>query len=571
MGDNPEPIRQRIEADYDDRGLKDAARDTAAVGEATEKAGDRAEQASKQTDKLTKESEQLSSAAKDQAHAQRRATGAVDDYGRSTDKATGKTGLFDKAIGLARGSLAGLVGGIIGGAGLNAAMQAYERHLDAINKRLEKNAQLTRDAADAALELQFLNLVPDPTERAFAEEQAVLAGRNPTEGVRAFGALRSKNANADREQLKQLLQLSALKAQQTTASIEDIAGGLSLINKFTNDPIAASNILEQGITEAGELDVAKFIPLMAKFLPKGVNIADLSAGESVGYVAGITGLGLPGEEAVTSLGNIALAIKGKGTPEGAKILEREQIDRSDFGEALRQISAAYAEGRIKPEELQLIGGDSALTGLASLADPKILADLQAGVGRVDAAGASDTLLVSEKAKAHFTPGSVAALNLQLNQAESALLQQQQNDTNAIQIKAARALVEQQLDQAVAAGNMSPAMADQKLATYDKAIRMGFGPSWAAQFAENAVVSPTIDGFTNAVGLSVAGPIPVIRSSFKSLAGTPDLSQAVDDQMSAGPDITADGPASVTNNYYGPVMNNRSDPATSGLDQRRPPN
>jgi len=61
---------------------------------------------------------------------------------------------------------------------------------------------------------------------------------------------------------------------------------LSTINKFTNDPVRASNILDQAITEAGEIDPAKFSPLLGKFLPVGVGIGGLQPAEAAGLLAG---------------------------------------------------------------------------------------------------------------------------------------------------------------------------------------------------------------------------------------------------------------------------------------------
>ncbi len=559
-------IKFRIEADADDaiQGLRDVVREQGKLSDEVKESGQVADQASDKARDRTRENKKLTRSLKDTGRAERRAADGADDYGRSASSAAGNTGLFAKAASAARGALTGMIGGFIGVSGINAAMAAYERHLDAVNSRLKENAQLTRAAADAALELQFLSLVPDPTERAFAEEQAVLAGRDPSEGVRAFGSLRSKNPNADREQLKQLLTLAALKGQQTTAPLIDIAGGLSTINKFTNDPIAASNILEQAIDEAGELQVAKFVPLLAKFLSTGVNVAGLTPGQSAGFVSGITGLGLPNEEAVTSLKNIALSIKGQGTPEGSKILEREDINRDDLPTALREIAAAFSEGRIAPEELQLIGGDSALTGLAALADERILDDLLASVGRVDESGRSKTLRVSQKAAAQFGADEIQSLNLNLKQNESRLLLQRQNDTRAIRIATARAIIDRELGNAVQSGELSEVDSQAKLAAFDRV--MARGNSSIVNAAEITEFEGTF--------FSKFDPRLLVTGGDGRIG--PELGDVVQRSLQAGPDITGEGLGAagrpvIQHINHGTIINQGRDPTRADLEVGEPLN
>jgi len=383
-----EPIKQRIEVQADDaqRELRETSRATDDMSRSTREAGEEANRASSEHDDLGKK-----------------------------------------------------LAGIVSGAALaQGAFSAYNDMVSANTRLLKENAEQAERVAKASLDLSFLQEAADPEERRFAQRAAVFAGRDPTEGLTAFGRLKSLNPQATQKELRELFGQVVAKGQQTQTPLGDLVQAFDVINKFVDDPIASGNILDQAITEAGEIDPAKLSPLIGQFLGTGVNLGKLEPGEAVGLLAGATGLGLPREKATTGLLNIVLALSGKNE-QGRRILTRAGVGRGDPIEQLRQISAAIRSGRLAEQDLETIVGRDALPLATALANERLLEGrVLSSAANVQAAGQRPESQILEKSARQFREDLQLALNLGVEQSKAEEQFIQGQDIRAQRVSAARA-------------------------------------------------------------------------------------------------------------------------------------
>jgi len=245
-----------------------------------------------------------------------------------------------------------------------------------------------------------------------------------------------------------------------------------VLYRRTGDARQSGNILSEAIDQAGEGDPAKLGEEIKKFLGIGEQIGGLTTAQAAGFAAAGTSLGLPNEIATTGLKNVLFAIRGKGTPGGNAVLEREGIDRDDVELAIMQIAEARESGRISNAEFEeLYGREGAPVG-AVLGDPATARRFLAGVDEVEAASERSASQNREKAAGVFQPGSIQALNLQAKQGESRAESIRASSVSAAEQDAARAELAAELEGRIAGGTITPARAEQVREEFDALIAQG---------------------------------------------------------------------------------------------------
>lgn len=415
--------------------------------------------------------------------------------GNEAEQTTQKQGRLSGAFSGVLGSLKGLLAPAAGIAAATKAWSEYNRVVEVANQALKENARLTREAAQAALDLQSLNMVPDPEARAFAEETAVVAGREPTEGITAFGQLKSKFPDKGDEELREMFRVIAAKGQQTTAPLSTLVDTFSLLTKETGgDPVRAANILEQSITEAGEIDLTRVTPQIQKLVGVAKQVGGLTTAQGAALGVTATQLQLPREIATTGLRNVILSIAGRGTPEGRKILEREGVKRENIFEALQQISDAFSAGRITGPELEALGGRETIAVFSRLADPQILQRELERIQRIQRAADRPELMLEEKAENLFGAGSFQQLNLRAKQEEAEAKRIRGRSRRALRLEVARSTINRVLTHAVSEGQITPDEKEAALQTFNRQVAQGRSLERALQITE---MSSTSSGFWTA--------------------------------------------------------------------------
>ncbi|MEA3366668.1 MAG: hypothetical protein U9R68_00990 [Planctomycetota bacterium] len=283
----------------------------------------------------------------------------VEDAGRKAKKSGG---LF---AGLGR-KLMGLAAGVVG-------IQQITRAIQAQTRALEENAEAAAKQQNALLRLQFLgDFFQEKPE--LRKEVGALAefGRRPFEEVAgAWYNLRSKNAALSSEGRMGILR-EALEMGRTDPEmpLDQLVDMFSLYAKQSGETDAnrIQNVLQQTITEAGGsgADVAAYMP---RFLPIGI-----SGGLSPSQAAGLWAYGTTQESeasvATTGLRAIMMGLQGKGTPQGAKLLQQYGVTQNmGFFEKLKALSAADIDLATAETLFQREG---AAMGLAMLRDPDAL-------------------------------------------------------------------------------------------------------------------------------------------------------------------------------------------------------
>jgi len=362
--------------------------------------------------KVSAEEKKLAREVKDTGKASKDASRDHDEAGMSLDRM--------------RESARGLISTFVGAAGLQQAIQAIRSEMQAF-------VQDTEAVVEASLNLQFLDQEFDPQQREFVGKAAAFAGRSVTETARAFGELRSRLPQLDKQQQQQLFLQVAESGLTTEAPLQSLVNAFATIQQFEKDPQKAQNILREAINQAGVSDPGKLSPLFAKFLGVGTGLGGLDAGEAAGVAAAATGLGLNPEEAITGIKNVTLSLRGKGTPAGRGILDAAGIAQdAPLLQQLQSLSAAVQSGQITEAQLEEIGGREAVGVFSSLVDPQQLKDFLAKVRSVDAAQDTDRDLTAEVIQNQVKDDERLRLSINLRQERARL-------------EAARATSERSLD------------------------------------------------------------------------------------------------------------------------------
>jgi len=280
---DPPPIRQRIEADFDDKGFKAAARDTKALGDATEKSGKQADQASRKTrtreqkladlqrclvelvraeDRHEREVNQGRQADERAIQASRRRQRQIDRTARALGNEQRVQNRASAAVSghaAAQAGLAGSLGGVgsavrgllpvLGvGVGLLGAYRLIKNELDAIIDRQEKafQTQVTLASAQRQLKKNLPGASSEEIDRLFGEAGRISLETGISEPVitSAFASAASATAG-DKEKFVPLVELAAQFSAEDPAQIASVAGGLGDTQGAiqTDDPFVALGFL----------------------------------------------------------------------------------------------------------------------------------------------------------------------------------------------------------------------------------------------------------------------------------------------------------------------------------------
>ncbi len=342
-------INFRIKAEGTEQTQQEMDRMTQSMGgfgDAAEKAGDDAQRASRGTDKL------------------------ADSTGKSAS-------LFDKAT----DGLASYAAGMLTvTAGLALANKLIREQI----KEFEKATEAAGKHQKAMLALQFLGdyYKEKPELRKEIAEMAEY-GRRPFEEVAvAAYNLRSKNA-AMTEPQRMGIMMEALEMGRTDPSLplDALVDMFSLYAKQSGvaDANRIQNVLQQTIAEAGgsAADVATYMP---RFLPIGM-AGGLKASEAAGLWAYATTQEAEASIATTGLRAIMMGLEGKGTPEGAKLLEQMGITQ-DMG-FFKKLDVLASQDIDLPTAELLFQREGAAMGLNILKDPSALMRAVRNVTAVD--------------------------------------------------------------------------------------------------------------------------------------------------------------------------------------------
>ncbi|MFA5187045.1 MAG: phage tail tape measure protein [Patescibacteria group bacterium] len=340
---------------------------------------------------------------------------ATDKLGAATDKAATK--------------LASMAAGYVS---IAALIAAATKALRAQTEALEENARVAAKHQNTLLRLQFLgDYYKDKPE--LRKEIAALAefGRRPFEEVAdAAYNLRSKNAGMTEAQRMGIMR-ETLEMGRTDPSLplNTLADMFSLYQKQSGitDANRVQNVLQKTIEEAGGsgADVAAYMP---RFLPIGM-AGGLSGSQSAGLWAYGTTLESEASVATTGLRAIMMGLQGKGTPEGAKLLEKMGITQDmSFFEKMNILSGQNID--LATAE-QLFQREGAAMGLNMLKDP---AAMMRSINSVTAADRGDIDLTKNKIEGLFGTDAVAKMEEDTRMLEVQIENIRANDARALKGK-----------------------------------------------------------------------------------------------------------------------------------------
>jgi|GEM_PF-3475017 len=422
------------------------------------------------------------------------------------------------------GAMPGSLGAMASGAGVaSMAWQALTDHVEAANRELERNAQLTRQSAEERLDLAALNRVDDPNDIEFLDAVAGFSGRTVGSAARAMTTLRSRFPNAPQEDIYKIVIEAAIAAQSSSASLATLSKGIAITYTGTKDPRVSANILSSAVDQAGEPDPERFIPLLGKFKAIGKEIGGMSDAEAAGYTAAATGLDINGDEAITGLKNLLISIAAPVTDEQKALHQRLGLNRNDLGMSLRRISEAKRTGQLTKDDLIMFSGRESLAVASALANPVALEEALRKVQTVVDEGSYEGNINAEKAKSIMGSNAIQPLNLLAKQSEQRQIAVRDKDVNAAHAKVGRSIIETILAKAVQDKAVTPADSEAILGSYDAQVATGTDPIDAADMAE--IERSVWSRMTNP---SVVGSRPRV-----------ELSDPLREQLEAGPQMDAD--------------------------------
>ncbi len=586
-----EPIKQPVEVVYEGEDAQAAARDMKAVGNAAEKSG---EQAAKSTPKLKTREQQLASQrarleqllrsedryeqalndgrrVSDRAteasrrrkreidklsrslaaerRVQDRATASVRRHAVAADTSAASAGRLGGVTGALTGRFASVGASLLGTGGLIAA-------LGILGRDLEERTRQTRDFLDANLELQFLSDSFNGQERDFLASASIFGGQDPSETTRAFTQLKSRFPGQSDEALQGLFLEILETGRATTAPLTPLTDAFSGLFQATGDAQASQNILRETIIQAGQADPQVITTLLGKFIGPGTGVLGLTAGESAGGVAGVTGLTTQRpEEQVQGLLTFLLNIKGKGTPDINEILEGAGIDRTsgDALEVASRVLDAVDRGKISIDQFETLTGREGIKIGSALLDPSRRTAFFEKVRKVAEQEFNTDDPTAQAIADQFQDDPRQALNFAIKQAETQAKVANSQDQGALEAALARQLLDNEL-KSRGKNAVSRFLAEK---SFDTAAALGVGSEAATTVGANAGTLTT----------PVFPLSPIQPGSVQDNADQRDIRDAVSEGVSGA----ASGQILVNKVEInrGTIVNNGRDPLTADLDQGRP--
>lgn len=404
------------------------------------------------------------------AAAQQRVGETADEAGTRGQQAGGKFDALGAIWGRAAGMLTGLVGGLVGASGLNAALQVNREEIEASQKALKEWV----DALAATVAL-----TQDPGFLRVATNAAIEGGRPIMEIGESLFAIASGTAGSTRDEqealLREVLELGKAEPLTPLGKITDLVVRLRNVSAGTLDAQQIQNLIAQ-VEGLGQVDIGD----LGRFLPRTIKpgeVAGLSLPETAGIFALLSQVFRP-EQAATATENILtrLAAPGEGAEAifGALGLGADSTAR----ERLRALVARQATQPLSAREIRdLVGegpGAAALPTLLGQFDR--LDDFQQQIAEAIAPGAPDLGALRVQTLRQHLPG-FAAVEL-TRQAEQRLAAARRADPEVERRQALRAGLEEEL----IAQDRSGFMRWLSLHSFDWLSGLGFNPDTALQGA-----------------------------------------------------------------------------------------
>jgi hypothetical protein len=450
---------------------------------------------------------------------QRRANETVRQSGQAFNQATPATGVFGRGIAAVGTQVQGLVGGMLGAAGLIAALRLARQEM-------EENARAASELKKAQLDLQFLNQGFNAAELDAVRQFSEKTGRDQSEVATAFAELKSKTAGlTDEERLdafRQIAETSLTTSGSLTPLVNAFAFGLPTVPNAE----ALQNLLRGVQREAGVSSTEEVAQL---FLATGRETG-LTPAESGGIFSFATTKVPDAARARTQARNILLRLQGDQTPESEAILSQAGAT-PDVGvmEQLRRLNAAQQRGELGAKEItQLFGTENFVLGSQLIGG---IGEVEQTIGRIntDVTGGED--LTREAIQNIFAGDEQQRLRLQAAQIDQQIKNQRAGDANAQRVAVARKLLERELRSQGAA----PARIAIQLAAFDAAAGTGRSAESALQFGFAADPRP--------VGGDATADMEARTRAFRDLGAGPDLdTSTIGAEPSPEDDATPQPPA-----------------------------
>lgn len=447
--------------------------------------------------KIEVDAQQAKRELQDVSRAEKKVAADTKDMGDAARRTTRDNDMFGSSIEGAARQLKALAAGMLGSQGIIAIYETFASAARAVNREMGENLRLTKEQAQARLDLAALSGFESEADMAMIDQFAVQSGRGPADVARLLTQIKSAMPNASVQQQAEVLRRTAMMASISESGMPRLADPLLTLQDQTGDARIASNILMAAIEQAREPDPGRLGPYITRFGLTGMSVGGLSPGESAGLLSATTKFMTP-EVASTTLDAAVRAIRGNTSPEARAILEREGVDTSDTLTAFRQIGAAVEAGRISRAEIQIIGGEQGMRLFGGLANASARQDYFARVAAVAAAERSEEDLLAQKVQGVLGSSRIQSLNLLSKQQQSRLEVMRGRDTAALSADAARNELEIALRER--AGNdpetWTPARIENALQVYDTMVYEGYDPVRAAALAPNYAFGLTYLGMSH---------------------------------------------------------------------------
>jgi len=322
---------------------------------------------------------------------------------------------------------------VFGLVGISAVIAGITRAIQVQKQAMEEHGRIAAEQQKKMLALMgmgtFFEEHPQARKRI---AQMAEFGRRPFEQVaEAWYNLESKGAGLTEKQkegiMTESLELGRMEPEADLKSIVDV---FSLYAKETRqqDINQIQNVLRQTLSQAGaELSqIGQYLP---QFLSLGL-AGGLTGAETAGLWAFATTRAPSPEKATVGIRNIFAALRGKGTPESAKLLEQLGIttEMSIFDQ-LSKLASAQKAGKFGVPEAEVIAGKENIAVLLSmLTEPTAMRETVSAVTDV---ARPDIDIVRDKLEKIMGEDEIARLEEEIRRLEVVIQNQKATDVRAL--------------------------------------------------------------------------------------------------------------------------------------------
>ena len=307
---------------------------------------------------------------------------ATEDVGEATEQTGGKARAAEGPVSELGAELRNMA---LAHVGIEKLTQAFQ----VLKQDLIETAEAAKGFAESFRDLQFLSEEFDPRTRKFVGAAAAVAGRGMQETAEAFAEFKSKLPELDQTtQMQAFLEVAEL-GRTTAGPLTGLVAAYASIANVTGerDPQKTQNIIAKLKELAPETDVAAIGESIAEPLAAG-QAAGLTTAETLGLTEVIAKKVADQRKGATAARSFILALGGRGTPEGQKVLKRVGAEPgADVLETLDLLSQAYAAGEVSTADVEaLFGREVVAGGLAAITGADLVRDFTAQIQAAAAGG-----------------------------------------------------------------------------------------------------------------------------------------------------------------------------------------